>query len=139
MSLAALSTPPGSERLAADQVTGFLRRLGLEVEEDDAGARIGSTAGNLYARLPATAEGTPIFLCAHLDTVPPEGPIEPVVDDGVIRNARPTILGADDKSAVAAMLEATRRVVVERRPHAGVELLFTPMEEVGLCGANAFD
>jgi tripeptide aminopeptidase len=71
--------------------------------------------------------------------VPPEGPIEPVVDDGVIRNARPTILGADDKSAVAAMLEAVRRLVVERRPHAGVELLFTPMEEVGLCGANAFD
>ena len=50
-----------------------------------------------------------------------------------------TILGADNKAAVAAMLEAARRVVAERRPHAGIELVFTPKEEVGLVGAAAFD
>jgi tripeptide aminopeptidase len=37
------------------------------------------------------------------------------------------------------MLEATRRLLNEGRPHAGVELLFTPKEEVGLQGAYAFD
>ena len=37
------------------------------------------------------------------------------------------------------MLEATRRVLAEGRPHAGIELLFTPKEEVGLVGAYAFD
>jgi tripeptide aminopeptidase len=37
------------------------------------------------------------------------------------------------------MLEAARRIVAEGRPHAGVELLFTPKEEVGLLGAYAFD
>jgi tripeptide aminopeptidase len=36
------------------------------------------------------------------------------------------------------MLEAARRIVREGRPHAGVELLFTPREEVGLDGAAAF-
>jgi tripeptide aminopeptidase len=137
--LAATPSPPGQERAVADVVARYLRDLALEVHEDDAGARIDSTMGNLYCRLEPTVDGTPIFLCAHLDTVPPEGPIEPFVDDGIVRNGRPTILGADDKSAVAAMLEAVRRLVVERRSHAGVELLFTPMEEVGLCGANAFD
>jgi tripeptide aminopeptidase len=137
--LAATPSPPGQERAVADAVTRYLRDLALDVDEDDAGGRIDSTMGNLYCRLEPTAEGTPIFLCAHLDTVPPEGPIEPVVDDGIVRNGRPTILGADDKSAVAAMLEAVHRLVAERRSHAGVELLFTPMEEVGLCGANAFD
>jgi tripeptide aminopeptidase len=81
----------------------------------------------------------PVFLCAHLDTVPPDGSLEPVVEDGVVRNAGGTILGADDKSAVVAMLEATRRVLGEGRPHAGLELLFTPKEEVGLLGAAAFD
>ena len=81
----------------------------------------------------------PLFFCAHLDTVPPEGPIEPVVEDGVVRNAAGTILGADNKAAVAAMLEAVRRVVQEGLPHAGIELLFTPKEEVGLVGAAAFD
>ena len=139
--LAAIASPPGAERPVADRVAAYLRDLNLHVDEDDAGPRIGSTMGNLLCRLEPTdgAAGTRIFLCAHLDTVPPEDAIEPVVGDGVIRNARPTILGADDKSAVAVMLEAVRRLVVERRPHAGVELLFTPMEEIGLCGANAFD
>src|SRR5438309_2579785 len=137
--LAALPSPPGEERAVADVVIGYLRDLGLSVDEDDAGPKVGSNIGNVYCRLEATDGGKPIFLCAHLDTVPPEGPIEPVIEDGVVRNAGGTILGADNKAAVAAMLEATRRILVEGRPHAGVELLFTPMEEVGLVGAKAFD
>jgi tripeptide aminopeptidase len=96
--------------------------------------------GNVLCRLPGrTGTGAPIFLCAHLDTVPPSGPIDPVVEDGVVRNAGGTILGADDKAAVVVMLEAARRIVAENREHAGVELLFTPKEEVGLLGAYAFD
>jgi tripeptide aminopeptidase len=139
--LVAIPSPPGDERQVADRVRAYLEGLGLAVEEDDAGPRIGSNTGNLLARLPATAPdgGVPIFLCAHLDTVPPTGPIEPVVDDGVVRNAGGTILGADNKSAVAAMLEGARRILAENRPHAGIELLFTPKEEVGLQGAKAFD
>jgi tripeptide aminopeptidase len=137
--LAAIPSPPGEERAVADVVTAYLRDLGLAADEDDAGAKVDSTIGNIFARVDATAEGTPIFLCAHLDTVPPVGPIEPVVDEGVVRNTGGTILGADNKSAVAAMLDATRRVLAENRPHAGIELLFTPKEEVGLLGAAAFD
>jgi tripeptide aminopeptidase len=138
--LAVIPSPPGEERAVADVVTAYLRDCAVDVDEDDSGEKIGSTAGNLYARLERTAPGTPIFLCAHLDTVPPTGRIEPVVDDeGVVRNAAGTILGADDKAAVAVMLEATRRVLSERRAHAGIELVFTPKEEVGLVGAAAFD
>ena len=81
----------------------------------------------------------PIFLCAHFDTVPLDGDLQPVLNDGIVRNAGGTILGADDKSALAVMVEAARRIVEDERPHAGVELLFTPMEEIGLVGANAFD
>jgi len=140
MELAAIPSPPGEERAVADVVASYLRDCAVDVDEDDAGAKIGATAGNLYARLEPTVEGRPIFLCAHLDTVPPTGRIEPVVDDeGVVRNAAGTILGADDKAAVAVMLEAARRVLAERRAHAGIELVFTPKEEVGLRGAAAFD
>ena len=140
LELCALPSPPGDERAVADTVGGYLRDLGLDVDEDDAGARIGGNTGNLLARLPGRLDGgTPVFLCAHLDTVPPEGAIEPVVEDGVVRNGGGTILGADNKAAVVAMLEAARRVLAERRPHAGIELLFTPKEEVGLLGAAAFD
>lgn len=137
--LAALRSPPGEERQVADRVTGYLRDLALEVDEDDAGAKIGSTAGNLLTRLEPTSPGVPLFFCAHLDTVPPDGAIEPVLEDGVVKNAAGTILGADNKAAVAVMLEATRRVLTEQRRHPGIELLFTPKEEVGLLGAAAFD
>ena len=82
--LAALPSPPGEEREVADRVAAYLRALGLEVSEDDAGGRIGASAGNLLARLgPTDGTGTPLFFCAHLDTVPPQGPIDPVVADGV--------------------------------------------------------
>jgi tripeptide aminopeptidase len=137
--LAAVPSPPGEERPVADLVLGYLRDCGLATDEDDTGPGIGSNMGNVYARLEPTAEGEPIFLCAHLDTVPPTAAIEPLVDDGVVRNGAGTILGADDKAAVAAMLEATRLLLAEGRPHAGIELLFTPKEEVGLVGAYAFD
>jgi tripeptide aminopeptidase len=139
--LAAVPSPPGEEREVADRIAGYLGEIGLAVDEDDAGERIGSTAGNLLSRIePTTDAGTSLFLCAHLDTVPPDGPLKPVVDDeGIVRNAGGTILGADNKAAVAAMLEAVRRVLAEDRPHAGIELLFTPKEEIGLLGAAAFD
>jgi len=140
LDLAALPSPPGEERAVADRVAGYLTELGLEVSEDDAGPRIDSNAGNLYCRLDPTADGgLPIFLCAHLDTVPLDGRLEPVVEDGVVRNAGGTILGADNKASVAAMLEGTRRLLAEGRPHAGVELVFTLKEEVGLVGVGAFD
>jgi len=140
LELAAIPSPPGDERAVADRVTAELRGLGLDVEEDGSGPEIGSNAGNLYVRLEPTADtGTPLFLCAHLDTVPPEGPLEPVVEDGVVRNAGGTILGADNKAAVAVMVEGARRLLAEGRPHAGVELLFTQKEEVGLRGAYAFE
>jgi tripeptide aminopeptidase len=139
LELAALPSPPGEERAVADVVARYLRDLGLAVDEDDAGTKVGSTMGNLYCRIEPTRGGTPLFLCAHLDTVPPDGPLEPVIDDGVVRNAGGTILGADNKAAVAAMLDGTRRLLAENRRHGGLELLFTPKEEVGLLGAAAFD
>jgi tripeptide aminopeptidase len=139
LELAAIPSPPGQERGIADVVLRYLRGLGLEPDEDDCGPRIGSTAGNVYARIEPTTEGTPLFLCAHMDTVPPDGDLEPVVDDGVVRNAGGTILGGDNKAAITAMLEGVRRVVSENVPHAGIELVFTPQEEVGLVGAYQFD
>ena len=141
LELAAIPSPPGGERRVADAVLEALGELGLEADEDGAGARIGGSAGNLLCRIEPSngAAGTPIFLCAHLDTVPPEGPIEPVVEDGWVRNGAGTILGGDNKAAVAVIVEAAARIVREGRPHAGIELLFTPKEEVGLLGAGAFD
>ena len=71
LELAAIPSPSGEERAVADRVLAYLRDCGLQPDEDDSGPEIGSTIGNIYARLEPTAAGEPLFLCAHLDTVPP--------------------------------------------------------------------
>jgi tripeptide aminopeptidase len=140
LELCAIPSPSGQERAVTDRVLRELDVLGLTWTEDDTGPSFGSDAGNVLVRLPRTVDsGTPIFLCAHLDTVPPDGPLEPVVEDGVVRNGGGTILGADNKAAVVVMLEAIGRIQAEGTPHGGIELLLTQSEEIGLLGAYAFD
>ena len=138
--LCAIPSPSGDERAVADRITRELDAIGLAWEEDDVGPSIGAGSGNVLCRLPGREEaGVPLFLCAHFDTVPVDGELEPVVEEGVLRNAGGAILGADNKSAVVSLLEAARRVVSEGRPHAGIELVFTPKEEIGLLGATELD
>jgi tripeptide aminopeptidase len=135
--LCAIPSPFGSERACAEYVARELGRMGLGVEEDGVAAEVGAGSGNLLARIPGRGERT-ILLCAHLDTVPEDGVIEPVVVDAGWESAGDTILGADNKAAVAVLLEVARRCAVEGSP-VGLELLFTVCEEVGLAGAKAFD
>jgi tripeptide aminopeptidase len=135
--LCAIPSPFGSERACAEYVAGELRAMRLEVEEDDVAAEVGAQCGNLLARVRGRGEPT-ILLCAHLDTVPEEGTIEPVLVDGGWESAGDTILGADNKAAVAVLLEVARRCAVEGSP-VGLELLFTVSEENALAGAKAFD
>jgi tripeptide aminopeptidase len=137
--LCRIESPSGRERACADWIIEQLRGMGLDVGEDDAGARVGSDAGNLLARIPGTGPDS-ILLCAHMDTVPLTAPVEPVRVDGGWENARDGILGADNKSAAAVILELARRVTsAPAAPEVGLELLFTICEEVSLRGSNAFD
>ena len=140
LELAAIASASRQERVVMDRCVEYLRDVGLEPHEDPPPLP-GDQAGNVICRIPATAgeHGTPIMLCAHVDTVTPTAPIEPVVNDGVVTNARDTILGGDNKAAVAAMLEGVRRLVAENRAHAGVELILSVQEEIGLVGAKAID
>ncbi|HEV2059528.1 MAG TPA: M20/M25/M40 family metallo-hydrolase [Solirubrobacteraceae bacterium] len=135
--LCAIPSPFGSERACAEAVARELRGMGFDVEEDGAAAETGAGCGNLLARIPGRGERT-IMLCAHLDTVPQDGVIEPVLDDGAWVSAGDTILGADNKAAVAVILEVARRCAIEASP-VGLELLFTVSEENALAGAKAFD
>jgi tripeptide aminopeptidase len=135
--LCAIPSPFGSERACAEYVARELGGMGLDVEEDGVAAAVGAECGNLLARIPGRGERT-ILLCAHLDTVAEDGTIEPVLVDEGWESAGDTILGADNKAAVAMLLEVARRCSVEGAP-VGLELLFTVSEEVGLLGAKAFD
>ena len=147
----------GNERALANAVTEDLRALGLEVHEDDSGSETGSNAGNLLARIDGPPGSRSIVLCAHMDTVPLDAPVEVVLrgqqadDDengegegpaapreGWFENANEAILGADNKAALVVMIEVARRAVREAAP-VGIELLFTTTEELALKGAKAFN
>ncbi len=127
--LCRIPSPSWEEATCGERVSTELRGMGLDVEADE--------SGNLLARVRGRGERT-ILLCAHLDTVPVHAPIDPVLVDDGWENANDGILGADNKAAVAMILEIARRCTVEGSP-VGLELLFTVAEEVGLQGAKRFD
>ncbi|MFZ1997143.1 MAG: M20/M25/M40 family metallo-hydrolase, partial [Solirubrobacteraceae bacterium] len=137
--LCRIESPSGHERAVADWLTEQLHSLGLEVDEDDSGRAVGSDAGNLLARIPGRGSDS-VLLCAHMDTVPLAAAVEPVLVDGRWENANDGIVGADNKSAIAVILELARRLTAaEEPPPVGIEILFTVCEEVSLRGSREFD
>ena len=136
--LAETPSPSGQERAVADVIAAEVRALGLKIGEDGSAPRTGAGAGNLIVRVPGRGAGTPIALVAHMDTVPVDGEVRVRLENGVARSAGDTILGADDKAAVAALLALLRDLAAEP-PAADVELVITASEEVGLRGAKELD
>jgi tripeptide aminopeptidase len=136
--LCEVRSPTGEEREVADTLAAELRALGLEVSEDDAAVPAKAGAGNLLARLPGESDRWLMF-CAHIDTVPHRGQVEVVEDEGMFRSRGDTILGADNKAAVAVFMELVARRAEAGPSPIGIELLLTVAEEQGLRGAKAFD
>jgi tripeptide aminopeptidase len=130
--LCAIESPFGREAACASRVSAELAAIGLTPTAD--------AVGNVFASLPSANGGIEggVLLCAHLDTVPLTGPVDPICEDGVWRNRHDAILGADNKAAVAVMLLVARRLAAEPA-EVPVELLFTVREEDALAGAKAFD
>ncbi|KYD25141.1 MULTISPECIES: tripeptidase T [Geobacillus] len=114
--------------------------LGLEVIEDDAAAKTGHGAGNLICTLAATKDGVdPIYFTSHMDTVVPGKGVKPSIRDGYVVTDGTTILGADDKAGLAAMLEAIRVLKEQHIPHGLIQFVITVGEESGLVGAKALN
>lgn len=136
--LVALSSPSLDERPVAEYCAQCLRELGLDVRIDDAGETLGGSTGNVIATLPG-AKGQPsVVLSAHMDTVQPHGvTATPVIDDqGVIWSDGSTVLGADDKAGLAAVIAAVEQLVRRRDCHGPITVVFTVAEELGFRGAK---
>jgi tripeptide aminopeptidase len=142
--LCRIESPSRQESRCGKRVIAELRGLGIAVQEDGAGELIGGDCGNLLARIPAragdseTSARRSVLLCAHLDTVPLQAPVEPVMREGSWENANEGILGADNKAAVAVLLALARHVVKHGSP-VDIELLFTVGEEISLAGSRVFE
>lgn len=138
--LVAIDSISRAEREMGDYVTQQLQELGLEVQEDNAGELIGGNCGNIYGFLPGDPQKEPLLFCVHLDTVEPgKGKQALVGADGVIRSKGDTVLGADDATGVAAVLEALRAIQENTLPHRPLEVLFTVAEEIYCKGIEQFN
>jgi tripeptide aminopeptidase len=122
------------------RLCGELRRrleaLGFDTLVDEAGARVNGDSGNLIGRWPGNTPAEPLLLSAHMDTVEPGRGVQVRFQEGVFSSAGDTILGADDKSALAIILEVVRCVRDHDLPCGPLELVFTICEEIGLLGAK---
>lgn len=124
------------EKKVTDYLVPKLEKLGLEVVVDDAGPKVGSDTGNIIARLPGTIPGA-ICFSAHQDTVVPGINVNPQIKDGLITSDGTTILGADDKAGLAAIIEMLH--YYQGKPHPTIELALDICEEIGLRGAFQID
>lgn len=128
------------ERDVARRIQQLCEEMGAEVFVDDAGEKVGGNTGNVIARFPGTIPGAePIMMSAHMDTVVPGKGVRPVVEGDIIRTDGTTVLGGDDKSGVAVIIEAVRCLQEQNIPHAPVDAVFSICEEVGLLGAKHLD
>jgi tripeptide aminopeptidase len=128
LELVRIDSPSGEEAAISDLLAERLRLLDMDVVVD--------CTRNVLGRWQGTGE--PLLLSAHMDTVAPGKGVRPQVVDGVVRSNGATILGADDKSGVAAILEVLT-TLREQGLRPAVEVALSVGEEAGLLGAKAMD
>jgi tripeptide aminopeptidase len=128
------------ERAIADFIIRKLQGWNIPVQEDDAATKFGGNAGNLLINLISNgSHATPLVLLAHLDTVRPTAQVKPVIENGIIRSDGTTILGVDNRGAVAVILYLFSELFENKWKHRNLEIVFTVAEELGMFGAMAFD
>ncbi|MGR0480067.1 MAG: M20/M25/M40 family metallo-hydrolase [Candidatus Electronema sp. V4] len=133
-------SPSGEEGRMAALVTEMLCGLGAPPPlEDDSAAWTGSQCGNLIFRFDGDIGREPLFFCCHLDTVEPGRGIKVLRQGDRFTSSGSTILGSDDKSGIAALIEAWQVIQEHKLPHAPLEFIFTTCEEVGLLGAKVLN
>lgn len=127
--LVRIDSPSGSE--------AEMRRYLCELLEPLAGKGETDAAGNLKFSIPGTKPGPVCLFSSHMDTVEPGRGIRPRLGpDGVIRSAGDTVLGADDKDGITALIGALQRLKKENAAHVPLEILFTAGEEHSLTGSR---
>jgi tripeptide aminopeptidase len=113
-----------------------MESLGAHTIVDNSKELTGSDTGNLIAKLPGHLKCPPIVFVVHMDTVEPGRGIDPLYENGLFRSSGDTVLGADDKSGVAILIEVARILQGHPFDHGPIEFVFTTCEEVGLAGSK---
>jgi tripeptide aminopeptidase len=127
------------EKDMANWLVKYFTEKGEQVYADDCGSTFAGNSGNLMIYIKGSIEGEALCFGAHMDTVEPGNGINPVIKGNYIESDTKTILAADDKAGIAAILEAYEYIKENNKPHRDLYLLFTVCEEIGMLGAKNFD
>lgn len=116
-----------------------LEDLGFKASIDSSMDKTGSDTGNVIAFLEGDPLSEPLLFSCHMDTVIPGKNVEPIVKDGFVYSNGSTILGSDDKSGIAEIIEAIKSAKEQNIKTIPIEICFSVCEEIGLLGAKAVD
>ncbi len=137
--LAQIDSVSMHEQKIALTLEKILKDMGAQVFFDNAKEKTGGDCSNLVAKFKGNVKAEPLFLSGHMDTVGPGNGIKVKYENGIFSSIGNTILGADDKSAIAIILEVMDVILENNLPYPPVEIVFTVCEEVGLLGVKNLD
>jgi tripeptide aminopeptidase len=130
-----INSPSYEEAKLGEVLIRKLSALGCETVTQDYGKSFNVIAG-LKGTMPKVQ---PLLLCAHMDTIEPTEGMSFALESDRIRCTGDTVLGADDKSALAQIIEALTVIRECGIPHGDIEIVFTSAEEKGLNGSSNLD
>jgi len=137
--LVRIDSPSGEEDKVSTRLKEYISDLGGDIKEDNAKEKLNTKADNLFGWFNGSVDLPPIMLCAHMDTVEPCRGIEPVFKNGIFTSKGDTVLGADDKAAVAVIIEVLNVIKDNNLAVCPIDAVFTVFEEGGLKGAKVLD
>jgi tripeptide aminopeptidase len=123
----------------AQKLEKILKSMGADIFYDTAKEKVNGNCSNLVAKFKGNVKADPLFLSGHMDTVGPGNNIKVQIENGIFTSDGTTILGADDKSALAIILEVMNVIFENKLDYPPIEIVFTVCEEIGLLGAKYFD
>jgi tripeptide aminopeptidase len=139
LSLVTIDSVSRQENQIAQEILRLTAPMVLNTFVDQAGDHVGSNTGNLILKIKGNRAVEPLMLNAHMDTVEPGLGVRPEYKNGVFASDGSTILGADDKSAIAIIIETLRILYEQDLPHGPLDIVLTICEEIGLQGAKHLD
>ncbi len=139
--LCEIDSPSKKEGKIAAWLKETFAELGADsIYEDQSKQQTGSESGNLIITFNGTLpDRQGFFLCCHMDTVEPAEGVEVVRNGNIFTSSGDTILGADDKSGIAAIIELFRLLKETGADYPKIEVIITACEEIGLLGAKHLD
>lgn len=133
LTLAKIEGQSGNERDVSNFIRMYLSKFNLTPFEDTANQIDGGNSGNLICEING---GGNFVLLSHMDTARPTRDLVPVVLDGKIKSDGTTILGADNRAGITAILYALTKSFENSRSIKPFTIAFTICEETSLSGSK---